>query len=61
MANRNVTVVSYQSQFKDQVSFKERLLICGIKKSPNKKNRFVGKRERDLLHPSLYGSKITLV
>lgn len=38
MAKSNVTVVRSQSQFKDFVSTKERLLICGIhcdfKKSP---------------------------
>lgn len=30
MANSNVTVVRSQSQFKDYVSARERLLICGI-------------------------------
>lgn len=33
MANRNITVVSRRSQFKDYVSTNERLLICGITNS----------------------------
>lgn len=33
MANRNITVVSRPSQFKDYVSANERLLICGITNS----------------------------
>lgn len=33
MANRNITVVSRPSQFKDYVSARERLLICAIKNS----------------------------
>lgn len=38
MANSYVTDLRYQSQFKDYVSAKERLLICGIKNSSFEKS-----------------------
>lgn len=50
MANSNVTVVRSQSQFKDYVSVRERLLICGIncdfKKSPVKNPQSVKKNDQ---------------
>lgn len=60
MANANLTVVSRSPQFKDCVSAKERLLICGIQKSSNKKNRFVEKKAGSLNRLRLYDSKIVL-
>lgn len=62
MANRNLTVVSRSSQFKDYVSAKERLQICGIQhKSSNKKNRFIEKKNGFSNPLRFYDSKIALV
>ena len=50
MANSNVTDLRHQSQFKDYISARERLLICGvncdIKNSLVTKSQSANKNER---------------
>lgn len=63
MANRNITVVSRPSQFKDYVSTNERLLICGIKNSLFEKTtrRPLGKKTDVFCHGNFCAFKTVLV